>query len=187
MTNDPAAYTELPLFPEPSKKDGPGSLGLASGSPVLSPISIKAASRFVTEKHRHNKAPQGALFAVGARIGEQLVGVAIIGRPVARMLDDGKTCEVTRLCTDGTRNCCSLLYGASARAAKALGYARVITYILTSEPGTSLRASGWVKDAAVKAELSWTRPSRQRINAERPAGPKTRWVRHLKENTQGLT
>ena len=159
------------------------AFGLASGSPLLlAPLSIKAASAFVTEHHRHNKAPQGALFAVGARVGAQLVGVAIIGRPVARMLADGATCEVTRLCTDGTQNCCSLLYGAAARAAKALGYARVITYILTSEPGTSLRASGWVKDADVKAEASWTRPSRSRINAERPAGPKTRWVRHLKAN-----
>lgn len=157
------------------------SLSVTAGSPlVLAPLSIKAASAFVTEHHRHNKAPQGALFAVGARVGAQLVGVAIIGRPVARMLADGKTCEVTRLCTDGTPNCCSLLYGAAARAAKALGYDRVITYILTSEPGTSLRAAGWVKDADVKPEHSWTRPSRPRINAERPTGPKTRWVRHLK-------
>jgi hypothetical protein len=91
---------------------------------------------------------------------------------------------VTRLCTDGTYNACSLLYGSAARAAKALGYARVITYILASEPGTSLRASGWVKDADVRAEDSWARPSRTRINAERPTGPKTRWVRHLKPNTE---
>jgi len=161
------------------------SLFVATGSLLsLAPLSIKAASAFVTEKHRHNKAPQGALFAVGARVGAQLVGVAIIGRPIARMLADGGTCEVTRLCTDGTPNACSMLYGAAARAAKALGYDRVITYILTSEPGTSLRASGWIKDAAVKAEHSWTRPSRSRVNAERPTGPKTRWVRRLSANTQ---
>lgn len=161
------------------------AFGLASGSPLqLAPMSLKAASAFIAEHHRHNKPPQGGLFAVGARVGEKLVGVAIIGRPVARMLADGKTCEVTRLCTDGTPNCCSLLYGAAARAAKALGYRRIITYILASEPGTSLRAAGWIKDADVKAEASWTRPSRSRINAERPAGPKTRWVRHLQANTE---
>ena len=159
-----------------------GSLALGAGSLLsLAPLSIKAASAFVTEKHRHNKAPQGALFAVGARVGAQLVGVAIIGRPIARMLADGYTCEVTRLCTDGTPNVCSMLYGAAARAAKALGYRRVITYILTSEPGTSLRASGWLKDADVRAEASWTRTSRTRINDERPTGAKTRWVRKLSE------
>jgi hypothetical protein len=89
--------------------------------------------------------------------------VVIVGRPVARMRDDGLTAEVTRLCTDGTRNACSFLYGAAAKAAFALGYKRIGTYILASEPGTTLRAAGWRLIGEVKGR-SWTTPSRPRVD-----------------------
>lgn len=164
----------------------PSALALAPCWPLrMCALSVKAAARFVAEHHRHNRPPQGGLFAVGAKRGEQLVAAAIIGRPVARMLADGDTCEVTRLCTDGSRNACSLLYGAAARAAKALGYRRIITYTLASEPGTSLRAAGWRVDAEVKGEKSWSRPSRDRVQTDlfgteqRPTEDKIRWTKTL--------
>jgi hypothetical protein len=90
-------------------------------------------------------------------------GVVIVGRPVSRMRDDGMTLEVTRLCTDGTENACSFLYGAAARAAFALGYKRIGTYILKSEPGTSLKAAGW-KLIGERGGGSWSVPSRPRVD-----------------------
>lgn len=153
---------------------------------LLRPITLREARNFVGRLHRHNRPPQGGLFAVGCESAGQLVGVAIVGRPIARNLDDGHTCEVTRLCTDGTLNACSLLYGATARAAKALGWARIVTYTLASEPGTSLRASGWEREKEVTGEQSWSRPSRARLqtnlfgDAQRPTEDKIRWVRKLK-------
>ena len=116
---------------------------------------------------------QGGLFALAAVKGEQIVGVAIIGRPVARMLQDGYTAEVTRLCTDGTRNACSFLYGAAWRAAKALGYRRLITYILSDEPGTSLTAAGW-RLIGERGGGSWSVPSRPRIDTH-PLQKKLLW------------
>ena len=71
------------------------------------------------------------------------MGVAIMGRPVSRYLDNGLTLEVNRLCTTGEKNVCSMLYAAAARAAKAMGYRKIITYTLDTEPGASLRAAGW--------------------------------------------
>ena len=85
------------------------------------------------------------------------------GRPVARLLDDGYTAEVTRLCTDGIKNGCSFLYAAAARTAKAMGYTKIITYILESEDGASLRASGWVYEG-IRGGGSWNRPNRQRTD-----------------------
>lgn len=151
----------------------------------LSPISIKAARHYVEKHHRHNKPPLGGLFAVGVKAHDELCGVAIIGRPIARKIQDGTTCEVVRLCTDGTKNACSMLYGAAARAAKALGYHRIITYILETEPGTSLKASGWMHDKYVPPRKSWSSPSRHRIQKDlfgveqRPTCAKVRYVRHL--------
>lgn len=148
-------------------------------------MTCKAAARYVAQHHRHNRPPQGGLFAAGAMRGGQLVGVVIVGRPVARLLDDGQTAEVTRLCTDGTPNTCSMLYGAAARAAKALGYSSIITYTLASEPGVSLRAAGWSPDGVVAAASTWSRPSRSRVQtdlfgeAQRPTEAKQRWRKHL--------
>ena len=139
----------------------------------LEPITISEAKRFVKRFHRHHEPPQGALCAVGASDGDQIVGVAIIGRPVARMNQDGYTAEVTRLATDGTRNACSLLYAACRRIAKGLGYRRLITYILESEPGTSLRAAGW-QLTGKSAGGSWSVPSRERVD-KHPLQPKLRF------------
>ena len=139
----------------------------------LQPISIKEAMIFVDKFHRHHKAPQGAKFAIGVNNGEKVVGVVIVGRPVSRILDNGWTAEITRCCTDGTYNVASMLYGAAWRATRAMGYKRLITYTLQSEPGTSLRASNWrlIGEAGGGA---WGRPSRPRIDTH-PIEQKLLW------------
>lgn len=134
-------------------------------------IKLHEANEFVAQHHRHHKPVVGHLFSLGAVLDEQLVGVAIVGRPVARLRDDGLTAEVTRLCTDGTRNACSFLYGASARAAFALGFTRIGTYILAGEDGTTLKAAGWRLIGQTKGG-SWSRPSRGRDD-KHPTEPKT--------------
>lgn len=126
-------------------------------------IGLDEANAFVARLHRHHKPVVGHLFSLGAATGGEIVGVAIVGRPVARMRDDGVTAEITRLCTDGTKNACSFLYGAASRAAFALGFKRIGTYILASEPGTTLRAAGWRKIAEVRGR-SWSAPSRPRVD-----------------------
>lgn len=107
------------------------------------PMTLREANAFVEQNHRHHGPVAGHKFSIGLSDGEQIVGVAIIGRPVSRHLDDGWTLEVNRLCTDGSRNACSMLYAAAWRAARAMGYKRLVTYILESENGASLRAAGW--------------------------------------------
>lgn len=129
-------------------------------------LSLDEANAFVASNHRHHKPVVGHLFSIGAEIAEQIVGVAIVGRPVARLRDDGMTAEVTRLCTDGTKNACSFLYGASARAAFALGYARIGTYILATEPGTSLMASGW-RLLGERGGGTWNRPGSSRARVDK--------------------
>lgn len=126
-------------------------------------VELEAANAFVIRLHRHHKPVVGHKFSLGALLAGELVGVAIVGRPVSRMRDDGETLEVTRLCTDGTRNACSFLYGCAARAAFALGYRRIGTYILASETGASLRAAGW-RLLGETAGGSWSRDSRARID-----------------------
>lgn len=107
------------------------------------PMTIGTARAFVLENHRHSGAPQGGLFAVGICLDGQTVGVAIAGRPVAPALQDGYTIEITRVCTIGHKNGCSMLYGAIRKAGKALGYRRFITYTRFDESGSSLRAAGF--------------------------------------------
>lgn len=118
----------------------------------IAPIDLKTAYKFVNEHHRHHKAPPGAKFAIAVRESRMLWdteiigiirGVAIVGRPVNRHNDNGVIAEVTRLCTDGAPNACSMLYAAAWKAAKGMGYDKIITYILESEHGTSLKAAGW--------------------------------------------
>ena len=142
---------------------------------ILQPINFDEAAAFVAEKHRHHKPPVSHKFSIAVSDGEKIVGVAIAGRPVARMLDDGWTLEVIRLASDGTRNVCSMLYQACWRAARALGYRRLITYILSSEPGTSLKASGW-KEIGKCGGGSWSRSSRLRVD-KHPLQEKIRWER----------
>ncbi len=129
----------------------------------ICPVTLKAASEFIRLHHRHHKPPVGHKFSVGLQNGSGLVGVATVGRPVARGLDDGYTVEVTRVCViEGHRNACSMLYGAARRAAKAMGYTRVVTYILETENGASLRASGYT-EVALTAGGAWDTPSRPRL------------------------
>jgi len=125
------------------------------------PIGFRKACAFVRLHHQHHPPPQGHKFSVALSNGETIVGVAMVDRPVARRLDNGFTLEVTRLCTDGTRNACSKLYGASWRIAREMGYWEVITYILDTETGTSLKAAGW-KCLGRAGGLSWNVPSRPR-------------------------
>jgi len=130
---------------------------------ALSRVELSEANEFVRQHHRHHKPVVGHKYSLGAVLSGSLVGVVIVGRPVSRMRDDGRTLEVTRLATDGTRNACSFLYGAAARAAFALGYQRIGTYILKSEDGASLRASGW-RLLGERGGASWSRTSRQRTD-----------------------
>jgi hypothetical protein len=126
------------------------------------PISFADACAFIAEWHRHHQPPVGHKFSIGVADGVTLVGVAIVGRPVARHLDDGDTLEVIRTATDGTPNVNSLLYATCWRAAKALGYRRLITYTQAGESGASLRAAGWRVLAERPPRAGWTTPSRPR-------------------------
>lgn len=138
------------------------------------PITQKTAKEFVTSHHRHHKAPLGSIFQVGLACNGELVGVAIVGRPVARFLDNGQTVEVTRLCiSDSVANACSMLYGACWKVAKGLGYSKLITYTLPSEGGVSLKASGWICDGEAGGG-SWNCQSRPRIDSA-PTDVKWRW------------
>lgn len=129
------------------------------GSLTVRPITLRDAQAFVSEHHRHNQPPRGWKFGAGVWSGGRLVGVATAGRPVARAYDDGLTIEVNRTCTDGSRNANSMLYGAIWRAAKAIGYTRVITYTQAGESGASLRAAGFVQVRAIPARKSWAESS----------------------------
>jgi len=140
---------------------------------ALVPVSLEEANAFVGLHHRHHGEVVGHKFSLGAVFDGKVVGVAIIGRPVARGRDDGMTLEVTRLCTDGTRNACSFLYGAAARAAFALGYSRLGTYILASENGATLKASNWRLVGKVHGR-SWSCASRPRVDTH-PLQSKMLW------------
>jgi hypothetical protein len=142
---------------------------------VLIPMTLREANAFVEQNHRHHKPVVGHKFSIGVSDGEKVVGVAIVGRPVGRFLDDGWTLEVTRLCTDGTRNACSMLYAAAWRAARAMGYKRLVTYILESENGSSLRAAGW-KCVGQAGGLRWTGRRRPEVDLY-PAQMKIRFER----------
>lgn len=138
------------------------------------PITLKEANQFVFEKHRHHKKPiRGCKFCLGVSDGEKIVGVAIIGRPVARFLDDGWTLEVNRCCTDGTKNACSILYSRAWKITKALGYKKLITYVLNNEIGTSLKAVGW-RCLGKAGGGEWNRKSRPRIDLH-PTQIKLKW------------
>lgn len=139
----------------------------------VTPITLREARAYVERNHRHHKAPQGGIFAVAVSDAERVRGVAIVGRTVARMAADGWTAEVTRVCTDGARNACSMLYGAAWRACRAMGYKRLITYTLPSESGASLRGAGW-RLIGEAGGGSWNRSTRPRIDTH-PTQTKLRW------------
>lgn len=143
----------------------------------LCPLDLEEANIFVRQFHRHHVPVVGHKFSVGAQRVEdgEVCGVAIVGRPVSRMRDDGLTLEVSRLCTDGTKNACSFLYGAAARAAFALGFERIGTYTLPHEGGGSLRGAGW-KLLGERGGGSWSRDERPRID-KHPTQGKLLWER----------
>lgn len=151
------------------------------------PLTLALARRYVAEHHRHNEPPIGHRFSIGLERDGELVGVVVAGHPVARKADDGRTLELVRLTTTGDRNACSRLYGAACRAAAAMGYKRVITYTLASEPGSSLRASGFTEDGQTEGHVGWVHTAGPRAlqmprlwdPPKMPVGPKIRWVRDL--------
>jgi hypothetical protein len=142
---------------------------------AIRPCTLAVANTYVRWLHRHHQPVRGMRWALSVVDAANMIrGVAIAGRPVARLLDDGLSCEVLRVSTDGCPNACSALYGAVRRVARAMGYERCLTYTLAEEPGTSLRAAGWIKDG-VTSGGPWSRPSRQRADAG-PLGEKVRWI-----------
>ena len=154
------------------------------------PITYKQASDFVNMYHRHHSASQGCKFCIGVQDNDKLVGVAMCGRPVSRKLDDGFTLEINRVCTLGQKNACSMLYGACCRIAKNMGYRKVITYLLESENGASVKASNFVYDG-IAGGVNWTSERVQKeikiytllgeeiIKKRPPEEMKTRWVKYL--------
>ena len=143
----------------------------------LKPITLKEANDLVGKIHRHHGRSVGHKFSIGVEVDGRLVGAAITGRPVARKLDTGWTAEVTRLVTDGTPNACSMLYAAAARAAEAMGYKKIQTYILESELGTSLKAAGWQFEV-LTAGGAWKYTGQKRNN-HHPLCRKQRWAKML--------
>lgn len=132
----------------------------------LQPITFAEAAEYIRCHHRHHGPPISWKFGCAVNNGSEIVGVITVGRPVARMLDDGYTVEVTRCCTDGTKNAASMLYAAAWRAARALGYQRLITYTTTEESGSSLRAAGFRVLYQTRAR-SWAKDSKMRPRVDK--------------------
>lgn len=156
------------------------------------PLTLKQANAFIDEYHRHHVHAQGDKYRIGAEVDGELVGVIQCGRPVSRHLDDGMTIECIRLCTKGNKNVASFLLSRASRVAQSLGYTKIITYILTSELGTSLIASGWELEEKSAGGGSWNVPSRPRELEESqismfetrqkyPTEKKQRWAKKLKQ------
>lgn len=140
------------------------------------PTTLREANAFVKRHHRHHPPARGCVFVLAVARGADVVGVAIVGRPKARMLQDGWTAEVTRVCTlDGEpgRHAASKLYGAAWRITQQLGYRRLVTYVLDSEPGTTLKAAGW-RCVGPAGGGSWDRAERPRVDLH-PTQEKIRW------------
>lgn len=137
-------------------------------------VTFRTANAFIAEHHRHHRPPQGGIVCLGLWQGDTLVGVGVLGRPVARMADDGVTAEITRLCVlPEARHAASALIGRLRRVAQSLGYERVISYTLPSEGGASLRATG-AEHRGAAGGGEWSRPSRPRAAATVPE-TKARW------------
>jgi uncharacterized protein (DUF779 family) len=148
----------------------------------LRPLTLKQANELIAALHRHHKPVTGHRFSIGVKdvkLGT-IVGVVVVGRPVARMIDQYNVAEVTRLVTDGTKNACSFLYSAAARAAKAMGFDYIQTYILESEPGTSLKAAGWELDGTTSGG-NWNHSWRKGRREDQPMVPKQRWKKDLSD------
>ena len=144
------------------------------------PLELVEANQFVLRYHRHHQPSQGHRFSIGA-VDENgtLRSAAIIGRPVARLSGSPReVLEVVRLVSDGTKNACSILYAAAARVGKELGYCRIQTYILEDEPGTTLKASGWIYEG-VAGGGQWKHTDGKARRTDQPTGKKGRWAKEL--------
>lgn len=143
---------------------------------TLVPLTVKKANSIVLAWHRHNKPTVGGRWALGAMHNGELVGVAIVGRPIARMVEADFTVEVTRVCTtpSAPKNTNSFLYGATRRVWQTMGGKKCLTYTLQSESGSSLRAAGWIPDGAINGE-QWGRKNRPRSVQQVSGLPKLRW------------
>lgn len=141
------------------------------------PCELRNANEFVEAHHRHLGSLTRHRFSIQAVLDGITVGVAIVGNPASRALCDGFTLEVRRCCTDGTKNACSHLYASAWRAARAMGYRRLITYTLSTEPGASLRAVGWRVLHQTKSD-TWVRPGRLRDASPVDYQTKLRWEIH---------
>jgi hypothetical protein len=142
------------------------------------PLTIREANTLVSRWHRHHKPVRGHRFSIGVEVDGEPIGCAVVGRPVSREIDWRRVCEVTRLVTNGHRNACSFLYSSCARAAQAMGFTRIQTYILDTEPGTSLKAAGWRFDGLTNGG-TWNCVARTGRREDQPMGRKQRWVRDL--------
>ena len=158
--------TNSPIYSPPERENDMSRL-------LIQPITFAEAVAFIRQHHRHHQPPVGNKFALAVSDGEKVRGVAVVGRPVARMSDNGWTAEVTRVATDGAENACSMLYGACWRAARAMGYTRLITYTLPEEGGASLRGAGWILIGEAGGG-SWNCKSRPRVD-KHPTQIKLRW------------
>jgi hypothetical protein len=139
----------------------------------IRPTTFRTACAFVDRLHRRHKRPQGHKFSLCLMDGERMVGVVIVGRPVERKCDDGFTAQVTRLCTDGTKNACSMLYAAARRVCNAMGYEKCSTFIGEDEPGTSLFAAGWSEVSKTDGR-SWSVQTRARTDKHQ-LGPRRKF------------
>ena len=143
-------------------------------------MTLADANEYVALYHRHHKPVQGHRFSIGAIGVTGIVGVAIVGRPVARGCDAYMTAEITRLCTDGEKNACSFLYAACARICKEMGFTRIQTYILDTEPGTTLKAAGWVYEATTAGgDWNHSKAYAGKRRLDQPQEPKQRWAKVL--------
>lgn len=146
------------------------------------PIELKKANEFVDKLHRHHDPVYRDKFRLACVDSDGIIhGIIQAGRPVSRCLDDGETIEIVRCCTDGTKNACSFLYSRMARIAKEMGYKKIITYILDSETGVSLKASGWEKEVDVQGNRTWDCKSRPRTTTA-PTCAKQRWAKVLRND-----
>ncbi|MEY9839407.1 XF1762 family protein [Streptacidiphilus sp. EB103A] len=142
------------------------------------PLTFAQACIVVDRLHRHHRRPQGHRYSLGVVDADGILrGAAIIGRPVARALDDGWTVEVTRVATDGTPNANSALLGGCWRVAAACGFRRAITYTQSGESGASLRGAGWRNVAELRPRAGWSTPSRPRLDRGTDGLSRTMWER----------
>ena len=144
----------------------------------IRPLTLKQANAAISEWHRHHKPVQGHRFSIGCYDGERCVGVCVVGRPVARMVEQYEVAEVTRLATDGSRNACSMLYAAAANACRAMGFVSIQTYTLPEEGGSSLRGAGWVCEGETGGG-DWSNGGTRERRRDQPEQKKLRWRKAL--------